>query len=352
MHLEATRMRIVRELENGAIEVDMPLFRSGTLNLARSASRTDATVTVSDPELHDIVGNFDLFGRSVPVSRPPHVPFSERGGAADAFVTAVRTVGSQIMGTVRVVDPELASEVRQGRWEGFSVEMLKDLELATGKIPGWTLVGGIFTNRPAAAVHGRIAASHYQYALAASAFEPLFERVTERPEKAAGDDSMSKDTVSLEAQLADERSKAATLSASLDQANSERNALAEKVTSLESGFDEVSSELSTERTKAQTAERERARAVADLASMRTEYDAQSDRMKRLEDEGKAASIIRAVKAAIRSGVVPSKLEGYEKNPIQWMTDKGFASLDGLQNFLDVMPRDERLRAPLDRRPDG
>jgi len=336
--LEAVPIKVLSRTENGGGVIEIPIMATAT-------GEMDLTVAL----MRELVLNFDAFP-VVPVSVSPHRDFDERAGFSEAFVESIELRDDLLYGRV-ALSPRLFSEVvEQGGWRGFSVEISKNLKTQTKDIPGWTLTGGVFTNRPAVDAHFRIAAE----ARAGSEFTGTYTAPITRPPEASGE-SMADEKATAQADGA----KTVSLEFHNDKITAERD----KVTALESSNRDLSAQaetlrdenkrlrLSSEQAGANEQEAKNAAAEAKAKANRLEATTKglrdanavlereltesAEQIKAAQSENLSIKVREIVLAAIAKKVPPAMFDGYEDNPADWMR-ANYASLEAFEKQVSTM----------------
>ena len=155
---------ILESRADGTGKVRIPLIRSGQeIDNRLTAGGGKGKTRVGRAEIESMIRNFETWPGPVPFGEAPHVGFGERSGPQDAFIESLSAeqVGDYLVlfGVIDIVDAGMFA--RFPKFRGASIEFFDSPTVATEKFEGWTLVGGVLTNRPATDVHfkGMVAAS-------------------------------------------------------------------------------------------------------------------------------------------------------------------------------------------------
>ena len=326
-------LQIIRENEDGSGVVRVPILKVGQVNLKKTASKGGGTWDVTLDTLHEIAANFPQHPGPVPVGTTIHRSVGETGGAMPAFLESVVVSGNTLFGDVFAM-VGLFDEIKAGMWRGFSVDAAEDAAWPTITLKGWSVFGGIFTNRPAADVHFAPKAK-----VAASVFQSLVDEDKER----------DMETVSLEIHEAKiEESKAALAAKDLEikRVNEVNADVGEKVATLQTQLDEAKRDLTTARTETSTGkahENELSATVASLeasmAEMRGKLSAASAKLDAEVNRVTAARVKELVEIAIDpngAAMPPKYFEGYEADPCAWLKSN-YANLNAFETFVSALP---------------
>lgn len=327
---------VIRERPDGSGLVEIPILRTGTIDLARTATGTEGSVTFTRDDLVDIATNYASYPGPVPAGFVDHS--EDRGGAQPAFVDAMRVEGDTLLATFDLNAWAFDQVVKQRAYRGFSIEGAKNLQKPTRSFEGWVVKGGLFTNQPAANV---------EYKVAAASSDTAEETVTVSFALARKGDNMPdpKTELALEeavAQAKAEKKRADDLTAERDAANAK---LQEATRATERSDAELShANAKVRRLEAQVAdlETDKAKAVAELSA--TKKKAAEAELSILDGQ-----VRDRIQAAIDAGVSPAVFAAArEGDAATWFNDS-FKSLEAFDAFLGAMPKTETPTIPSGRR---
>jgi hypothetical protein len=321
------QLEVIKRNDDGSGVVRIPILKVGNLDLSDGG----APVAVTRQMLREAVANFRDYPGPVPIGVSPHRKFMERSGPSPGFVEALTVKGDDLVADLWLV-AELFSEVDRGYWRGFSVEFFEDgLPLPSKRMEGAVLVGGVFTNRPAAHVN----------------FAPSFEKAAEVL------------AVSLEIGPASGSSKERTMSKTAEELQAELDAREETIRQLETQAKEARSskgdlddrlktankELAQTKAKLATLEAEKTEAEEKAAETRARLEGQEKKQKDLEEQiakltksETSREVKLVIEEAIDQGVAPAVFDGYEKDPAAWL-DGSYKTLENLKAVIATLPKE-------------
>ncbi len=356
LHLaEPSPMRVVERYANGSGVVELTIFKVGTINLAKTATGTNASLDVTRDVLLDMSRNFYKVDRPVGVFTDRHG--YDKGGAQIAFYEAVWVEDKHLRARVWCCAALLA-EVEAGMWRGFSVEAAKDRENSSGPLPGWSLYGGVFTNNPGSNVNNRlemekIAASavvEFDFKVEGDSGETPKEEVP-KPEsppvrRPAQEVRMSEVTTislaahqeevsKLQAAIATEKSSVASMNGRLSTAQEQIAQLTGETVRLADELKVAHAELASHRGSAQAKDLRVAALEKLNREQATTIATQAASIERVTAESDKAAIIALVHEAVDAKVPPALFSGHEEDPVGWMRSR-FASLDAFKDHVKVL----------------
>ena len=346
--LEAHPITVIRKRENGSGIIEIPI-------MATTAAGVDAEITVE--MMGELVANFDAFP-VVPVGVSPHKDFDDRGGFSIAFVESIELRGDELFGRLDLVAPLFNEVVELGGWRGFSVEIAHNLKTQAKDIPGWTLTGGVFTNRPAVDAHFKIAAEGRADSEHTGTYstpllkEPVMADPTATPAAQSGDnDSVRKSF--FDEKIKEQTDKVAALEAGRAERDRGNDATVDENKKLR---------LETEEAKTTATDATNSKLEAEAKSNRLEAEAKGLRSAnaglklavteletKIQDATNVnlgARVLAIRDAAIDAGVPPRMFEGVDADPATWMAaqfasieayEKHFTSLSGVSRDLVTDP---------------
>lgn len=337
-------LRIVEEREDGSGVVEVPILAVGG--------------AVKRKDLDEIAANARRYSRPVPVGFPPHVDYGDRGGPQPGFVEALAVRGNLLWAQIDC-GPSLFQAVRGRAFRGYSVEMRKDIVLRTGQgtvmaeFKGWVLVGGIFTNRPAAGVHFRMAADAIE-----SDGRPAAGDFHRLPGRAPEGDGMSKDTGAggatqdvvskdlhdervrnLQGEVSSRDSRIEELNATVGDQRDKIADLSAKVEKLESERVDLDTAKSLAETKARNLELRNRDLEKDKQSLTTEVGDMRTRLEEQAKESNTEKLTASIEAAVASGVPAAAYDGWKPDPTGWAVE----NYGSVENALKRINLDASLK---------
>jgi len=323
-------VKVVKRRENGSGIIEIPLLPVSEIDLSRTASGGDKTVSITVDVLNEIVANFERFPGPVPIGAGGHDPGGVGGGVSLGFVNAVSVRGNVLYGEVDLT-PALFAEVESGGWGGFSVELAKNLKRATAELTGWALTGGVFTNRPATDVNFRIAASD-EGTSDEKAIHSICLTAGEEKEQAMEAEKIA----ALEAELAAEKETVKALRAAAEADKGDSAGLETRLTEANKDLATANIKLSEERAKRSAAESEVARLGKELAKQEQARKEAEIKLEAAENRTLRENVLKLAHKAIDRGVSAKHFEGLEEDPVAWFA-KRYVSLEAMEQFLDALP---------------
>ena len=335
--LEAHPIRIIKKRDNGSGVIEIPI-------MATTVAGAESEITVA--MMQELVDNFASFP-VVPVGVSPHKDFDERSGFSPAFVESVRLEGDELFGRIDLIAPLFNEVVELGGWRGFSVEIAHNLKTQAKSIAGWTLTGGVFTNRPAVDAHFKIAAEGRSDSETTGTYTAPLYKESVMADTTATPAAKSGETESVRKSFFDEKIKEQTdMVAALEAGRAELDRRNEatvdenkrlrleaeeaKTTATDATNDKLTAEAKSNRLEAEA----RGLKEANLGLKKALTEAET----RLIDEAKvntATKVLAVRDWSIKSGVAPRMFEGIESDPATWMQQR-FASIDAFeQHYADL-----------------
>ncbi len=334
--LEAHTITVIHKRDNGSGIIEIPI-------MATTTGEVDTSITVE--MMAELVANFDAFP-VVPVGVSPHKEFDERGGFSLAFIESIELRGDELFGRVDLIAP-LFAEVELGGWRGFSVEIAHNLKTQAKDIPGWTLTGGVFTNRPAVDAHFKIAAEGRIGSEKTGTYSSPLIQGAEMAEPNATPAAKSGDERVISLELHETK-----LQAAADRTVAQAAATAAAEGRLELANDDnkrLRLEASNAETKASDAQQ--AKLEAEAKSNRLEAESRglktaNEGLKRsvteletqIQDEinvNLSARVLAVRDAAIEAGVPPRMFDGIDADPGTWMQGQ-FASVEAYEKHFTAL----------------
>jgi len=336
---------IVLERSDGSGVVELPvLAESARIDLGRTASGRAGEEAITAEDLRSAVANLAHWPGPIPIHRAPHRSMTETSGPGDGFLESLEVRGKQLWARLDLTKP-LFQEVKARQWRGFSVDYGRGARLATKTLTGFLIAGGVFTNRPAADVHFKVAAGVELNDELSSYYVPFSDRGSD----AGGDDMAENQDVTVQ----------------LATAEAEVKSKATRIVQLEENLADARESINSADKAALAAERRADEAIASIQAAKlssdrhkADLDEANERIVQLEEERKdlrtklatmeattiGSKISSLCRAAVKEGVQPSRLKAfgdYEKDPVKWLNDN-FKSLESAEIFIKTLPRDAAL----------
>jgi len=336
-------IRLVLERPDGSGLIEMPILSvQASIDLSKTASVKGGIESITRADLQDAVRNFAQWPGPVPVHVDPHRSWRETAGPADGFIDHLEVRGDKLWARFDLTAP-LFKSVKERRWRGFSVDCTRDLALPTVKLEGFIVAGGVFTNRPAADVHNKVAASSEVVGDLRTLYVPIEET------KIMADQKDDKDlTVSLATAEAEVKFQAGTILAletKLATEKSERLEAEKRADKAERAMADNDAETKMARMSVESKGAQITELTDRISDLEKDRKDLREKIRTTEVESTSTKVLQMCNAAIREGVPPAKIAAfgdYEKNPAKWAAN--FASLDAAALFLKTLPREAALRA--------
>jgi len=337
--LEASPIVVISRTANGGGVIEIPIMATA------SGSEVELTVEI----MAEIAANFDAFP-VVPVSVSPHRDFDQRGGFSEAFIESVTLRGDLLYGRIALSPTLFAEVVERGGWRGFSVEIAHNLKTQAKNIPGWTLTGGVFTNRPAVDAHFRIAAE----ARAGSELTGTYTLpITPRHDEGRGNNMAEQNattpadgakTVSLEfhdSKIKAERDKNVALEAGRLDLTGQLDAMRDENKRLRLASEQAGKDSQDAKNDSATAIARANRLEAESKGLRDanivlegRLTEATENVKTAESANLAIKVIQVRDQAVASGVPPALFEGIDADPANWMLAT-WASFEAFQKHFSA-----------------
>ena len=329
---EATPIKVIRKRENGSGIIEIPI--------AAVTTGQGGELEITSEIIAELVANFASFPL-VPSGTSPHVDFGQRSGFSTAFINSVELRDGVLFGQLDLVAGLYDEVVEQGGWRGFSVEIHKDVELQTRMIPGWTLTGGVFTNR------GDVRDAHFKIAAegivsserTATHFTSLLPHETGKGSNMADQVATpANDGVKMAAQMdlntalvADKKAletRVADLSAETRLVKAEKESA---LTALQVAKDE---QLSLE-AKVTRLEADARTAKATVTELRAGVERLSSELAVSQAVNLDIKVQEVIDEAIAAKVPPANFEGHDAGPGAWMQGI-YTSFDSFKKQVETM----------------
>jgi len=342
--MSPTDILIVKRRDDGSGVVELPILAEASIYMGLTASAQDKHETITVSDLQNAAENAAGWPGPLPVTRQPHrKTFSETADKADGFIDRLWVNGKQLMARIDLT-ASLFAEVVARQWRGFSVDFFRGIKLPTSEFKGFTVVGGVFTNRPAAPVHFKLEGL-FAGAVTGDggcSFLSLRLESAEVPMPEPADLSVKLATAEAEAlSLKDQK---ISLETKLAEAKAENASLEARVSTAEKAAEGARAESMSAKQIADRAKSEAKDAETRIASLETERKDLRAQLAIKQDEAVAAKVSSMCRGAIKEGVPPAQLSAFgdwEKEPLKWLRST-FASLEAAETFVKAMPRGANL----------
>lgn len=341
--LDPATIRILSDRPDGSGVIEMPILSEmAEVDLALTASKSTGKESVTQDDLRAAVENFSDWPGPVPVHVYPHRSYTETAGPADGFMDRLFIRAGQLWAQMDLT-ASLFAEVKARRWRGFSVDLARRVTTATKKFDSMTILGGVFTNRPASDVHAKMAAGTEIEADLRSVYRPI---------KGEGDGTMEDQDLKV----------------SLATAQKAAEVKGETIVELEGTIKEQKTSLSAAEKRADDAERKLRENENEIQAIRLSSDRLKDDAKEAEtrvtslegtvkelraelatnkNESIATKVVSLCKAAIKEGVTPATIAAfgdYERDPVKMVQANFGGSISSFELVLKSLPRVAALRA--------
>lgn len=334
---------ILEEYPDGGGLVEIPILRVAKVDLSKTAGGGKGNLDITLADLQAALANFSKWPGPVPINVHPHRPLSETAGASPGFIRALSIRGETLFARIFLCN-WLYDEFRRGMWAGFSCDLLGNFKTPTVSLPGMSIAGGVFTNRPATDITFDLkAAAECSADLALPvylSYQVPSELAASGEEKKMPDEKVA----SLEAQLSEKES---TITA-LETRNTE---LSQKLASLEKAFSDLRGEADRIRGEKSGVEgqlavktKEASDVTARLEILNGEVRELRERLGKSEKDNLSQKLRRIRFDALRTRDIPSSffLEMEEGREADWLKEH-FVSLEALEGLINSFPK---LKRPL------
>lgn len=335
-----SKLKLVERKGNGGIVCEFPILCVGELDLSLAAGGK-GKLAVTREMLDEIVANSKDWPGPLPLNVVPHREWQETAGPAPGFIDELTRRGDDLWARCSL-GPWLAASVLADEWRGFSVDMKKSPRHASRAMNGWCVLGGVFTNRPAADVHFSVDVAASAESSAELALVVSLSLITEREGSGGGRPMKTAEELALEVtQLQKEAKEKDEQIAALSSKVEKLEADVVKANSLAAEKASLSGRFETDMTSLQGQLRTAQNEVTALTTKNTALEADV-RAKATEIEGlKAAAlqgdIRRAVKDGLDRGIPASVFEGTDRDPVAMLQAKFGGSLASLQALVSSYP---------------
>ena len=336
-------IRIIAERPDGSGQVEMPILSvQASIDLSKTASSKGGFEAITRADLLDAVRNFAQWPGPVPIHVDPHRSWRESAGPADGFIDHLEVRGDKLWARFDLTAP-LFKSVKERRWRGFSVDCTRDLALPTVKLDGFIVAGGVFTNRPAADVHNKVAASSEVAGDLRTLYVPLKE--SNMADEKKDDKDLTVSLATAEAEVKFQAGTILQLETKLAAEKAERIEAETRADKAEKALTENQNEIQMSRMTSERKAAEISEAQDRIAALEAERKELREKIRTGEVETTATKVLQMCNAAIREGVAPAKIAAFgdfEKQPAKWAGQ--FTSLEAAATFLKTLPREAALRA--------
>jgi hypothetical protein len=341
--LRAVPFRIVRENADGSGVVEIPIMKVGEIDLSKTAKPVNKTWKITPEILSEVVSNFGRYGSPIPVGVHPHAAtLGDTAGPMPAFFNSMDVRGDSIWASV-FATPMLFHEIRSGAWRSFSPDVGLNVEWPSITLKGWSVYGGVFTNRPAQEL--QFGPPH----AIAAAFMPTRVQTSiriqlsleERQEGKMPEDK----TISLathEAAVADFNSKIALANDKITRLETNQAGYTSEIATLRKAVSDgdaaLTAALNDKTLAVSSANRLEAQSKAQGETIRQLETAKTElelKVKKQDRETSDHSIKLTITEAVEKGLAPALFDGWEPDPTAWM-EKNFASLAAFQSHVRVL----------------
>ena len=299
----AARIEVLRREEGKGGLIRVPIARSTKIENPDAMAYASDAFNLDAFVWDQVVRNFGKKGGPPPPVYFGHVtPEARATEPAAGFIERVFRNGELLWGDLAINEDTWEKVVAKQGFRGFSVELDYNLKTPTSTIPGWMLTGGAITNDPALDVH--------------------FVSATASETKA--DARVTLNTPAESVVLADGPTKEEPSMADSTQSTDQLAALSARVAELEA---------------AKTADSER------IAQLEAELEQQTKSAEEARAQLTANEIRQEVVAALAEGkMTPAQTDGYDADPVAWLTASPFNGVRGLRLFLSTAPVQKKIGA--------
>ncbi len=337
---------IVERRDDGSGIVEVPILTASDLELY-GKNGTKRTLTVSVADLEQAAQNAASWPGPMPVNRPPHRDYYD-GGPAEGFMDKLFVKAKQLWARMDLT-ASLFAEVAARQWRGFSVDMFPSgLKTPSKSFSGLTVVGGVFTNRPAAPVHFKLEGIFAGAVIGdgGSVYCSLAPHGGRKDPQMDGND-LSVQLATAQAEAVSLKDKQVSLEAKLAEVRDENKSLEARAATAEKAADDARQESLTAKQVAERAKADEKEAESTIASLTQERKDLRAKLAAKESEGKSVRVSTMIRNAVKDGVAPaliaslSTFPDYDKDPLKWL-DSAFVSLEAAESAVKALPRGANL----------
>lgn len=337
--------KLVSRNQDGSGVIEMPVLAASSIDRSLTAGGGDGRLEIGATQFEQFIANFQKYPGPVPVGTGDHVGYGERSGPQPGFVESLTHDGQHLWARIWL-DAPLMAEVEAGHYRGFSVEFsAKGIKLPTADLEGHVLVGGIFTNRPAAPVHFKPPADLVAAGVAPDEVEVVSLSIRPEEPQPVKEPTMADQNKGLESLQADLDRAKSTVELRDNTITELQGKLEDKAAAIDAHESKIQ-QLATELTKAKAEVSTKNGELAGLEGRITELEA---KLKRSEDrydelssevkEREAKETAEAVKGLVERGVKATKkaalFDGWAKDPNAWLEAK-FGTLDRFSAYIEML----------------
>jgi len=334
---------VLESREDGSAIVEVPVMvKTDRLDLSKTASESKTVVKVGVAELKQMVANFKEWPKPVTVGFDGLGDHSrDKGGPQMAFVDSVRLRGETLVAKMDLSRFGASLVVRERAYRAFSMEALKNPTTPTKKLKGWVLTGGIFTNNPATDTQFKIAASeengldaeeqsrsYVQFEVQAAE-----ERPTEVP--AVGDENLEVKLANAENDVKLHEGTIVELTEKLGKREGRIAELNTKLSETLGKLDRVTDDHNGLKTQLQSAKGEGSTLRGKVDGLERQVAKLTESITETKNEDLRGSIVKLAASAVERGMSAAYFDGAESDPLAWYEAKGFASLNHLEELVDL-----------------
>lgn len=315
-------MRIVERRPDGSgvIEVPLAVATRGIIS-ANTAGGGSGSFDLDVTAFEQMVRNFPGLPGPVAVYFG-HIPQKDRRlEPAAGFVEKVWVEGSHLWGRIDLGPRAFRNVVDERGFRSFSVEADFNAEVTTGSVlEGWSLSGGAITNTPALDVQFKVAASAPE---AGSARRVAMSTAFTWPDGKETDEmtleQLTAKVTQLEGAVKERDEKIAQLTRDLE---------AEKTKGKPPKDDDQSTQLTREVAASKTK-------VAELeAAQKQDRETILKLNRQIDERDLRELVVEGLKAG---KLIPAQVEGWDKNPSEWLSKSPFRDVQSLRTFLSTAP---------------
>lgn len=351
-HLMASQpveWKLVTRNPDGSGVIEMPVLSASSIDRSLTAGGGEGRLEIGVEQFEQFIANFQKYPGPVPVGTGDHVGYGERSGPQPGFVEGLSHDGQRLWARIWL-DASLMAEVQSGHYRGFSIEFsARGIKLPTADLEGHVLVGGLFTNRPAAPVHFKPPADLVAAGMALEEFEVVSLSI--RPEKAQPQ---------MEASMADTNKGLESLQAETDSLKADLEVRDKNISALNSQIADGKQAIEALETKAAEALAAKAKLQAEYNTLKAEATGKDGviaelqgkarksekeietlraQIKEREDAELAEKTIALCERGVAAGMKPATFDGHESDPVAWLRSH-YGTAEVLENVVQAFESNE------------
>lgn len=331
-------IRVIQRNRDGSGVVELPIVSVVDIDKSLTWSKGDGQMKLDATALREFAENFPQYPGPVPAGLDGHVAFEDRAGPQPAFVEGLRVDGNFLIAKVWLSAPAFKSVVG-GEYRSFSIEFFtKGIKLPAATLKGHVLVGGTFTNRPAAPVHFRPPADT---SAAAEAVNVVALTINVPPKEGGKERTMNLEqkVEGLQAEVSGLKTEIETRDETINGLNTRISELSSSVQDYRAKVSDKDTEIAGLKADLTIAKNEVKVHEGQVVKLRKEKETAIERAEQLQanlDELKdgtdGAKVRELAQKGLAAGMPAKYFEDHETESVAWCQKK-YGGLEQFENFV-------------------